>query len=221
VQLQVTVNSQPPLPQIRTVIVGAVWIIIGVIALIVLCVAFQLLHIESLVSKFVPVQGVSIFAVAYLEAQFIERIVDPFSVKGAKNNEKDCGTKDNPKKDVGKSGNKSAYALTPFGNWREIDRLEREAAKAQLKKKTLSDSDTELLNQLKTQRVISIWGFSSFLGMVLSCFTFGLFQIIGITFIGGLAGHALDAFLSGVIIGGGTKPLHDVIGYLQESKSKS
>ncbi|MGA8904440.1 MAG: hypothetical protein WB661_05460, partial [Candidatus Bathyarchaeia archaeon] len=70
------------------------------------------------------------------------------------------------------------------------------------------------------QRAFTIWGFSSLLGILLAYFTFGLFQIVGITFTGGLWGHAFDAILSGVIIGGGTKPLHDVIQYLGGSKSQ-
>jgi hypothetical protein len=69
--------------------------------------------------------------------------------------------------------------------------------------------------------MLSLWGFSSFLGMILSYFTVGLFAIVGMTFSGGLWGHAFDAILSGVIIGGGTKPLHDLIEYLQAPKSKS
>lgn len=169
---------------------------------IVLAILLSLLGVEPWI-KSPPqvVQGVGIFAVAYLEAQFIERIVEPFSVQGGKKEE----------------GAKPADNVLPFGNWPEIDKLEREAT---LNTK-LPEPESERLNALKAQRMFSLWGFSSFLGMILSYFTVGLFAIVGMTFSGGLWGHAVDAILSGVIIGGGTKPLHDLITYLQAPKSTS
>ncbi len=181
--------------QIHIVRVG-VGFVIGGIALAVL---FSLAHLEPWIKNPTQlVQGVSIFAVAYLEAQFVERIVEPFSVQGGKK---------------AKQGTRSADNVLPFGNWREIDKLEH--------KSTLTEPKSERLTALNAQRMFSIWGFSSALGIVLSYLTVGLFAIVGITFRGDLMGHAIDAILSGVIIGGGTKPLHDLIEYLQAPKSKS
>jgi hypothetical protein len=81
-----------------------------------------------------------------------------------------------------------------------------------------------LLDKLQAKRTIAFWGLTSLMGMILSYFTSGLFEIVGATFqtivIAGanITGHAIDSILSGMIIGGGTKPLHDLIGYLESAK---
>jgi hypothetical protein len=189
--------------EIHMVYRGVLWLLFGVL----LAILFAYWRWSPLITAPpTTVSGVSIFAVAYLEAQFVERIVEPFSVQGDKGDSQ----KKNP-------ASKVAGQVFNFGRWREIDNLENEEKKS----KGLSDDRSVRLAELKSQRMISIWGFSSFLAIILSYFTFGLFKIIGITFPGDLFGHALDAILSGVIIGGGTKPLHDLIGYLQEAKGKS
>lgn len=78
-----------------------------------------------------------------------------------------------------------------------------------------------------SKRVYGFWGLNSLLGMILAYFTIGLFQIAGITFSDltfdgiRLSGRFWDVFFSGVIIGAGTKPLHDLIDYLQNQKMKS
>ncbi len=68
---------------------------------------------------------------------------------------------------------------------------------------------------LQWKRTAMLWCFASALGIILCYFTLGLFQMVSVTFTWG--GHSLDALLSGVIIGSGTKPLHDLIGFIQGS----
>ena len=71
---------------------------------------------------------------------------------------------------------------------------------------------------------MSFWGFNSLLGMVLVYYTVGFFATLGdplrtVSIAGyAVAGPAMDAMISGVIVGGGTKPLHDLIQTLQNSK---
>ena len=111
--------------------------------------------------------GMTIFAVMYILAQFIERFIDPFS------NSKILGSKDIPETN---EDNKSQNAA----------------------------------------RAVVVWGLASACGIVLCYFTVGLMQIIGIVFIApGLWGHWFDAFVSGVVVGAGTKPLHDLINVMQ------
>jgi hypothetical protein len=68
----------------------------------------------------------------------------------------------------------------------------------------------------KAEKVVALWGLATLLGIILCFFTIGLFQIVGAPF-GDLTlviifpGHTIDAIISGVIVGGGTKPLHDLI----------
>lgn len=93
------------------------------------------------------------------------------------------------------------------------------------KNQTRKSEDRKKEESSKQARVISIWCLASSLGIILCYFTIGLFQMVGVAFAdwalpfnATVSGHTLDAVLSGVIIGGGTKPLHDVIGYI-ESKN--
>lgn len=71
-------------------------------------------------------------------------------------------------------------------------------------------------------RALSIWGLATFFGIILCYITVGLFQISGITFVNWgwdvnppLAGHVMDSIISGVIVGGSTKPLRDLISYIE------
>ncbi len=134
---------------------------------VALVVAFSKLGIGSIVTFPLPIiVGVNTFAIFYIMAQFVERVVEPFS------------------------------EYPRFGS-------------------SSSTDDNE-----KFARALSIWGFASLLGMLLCYFTIGLFQVVGVSFSdAAITGHTLDAILSGVIIGGGTKPLHDLIALLETKKT--
>jgi len=81
------------------------------------------------------------------------------------------------------------------------------------KGKTLTKPEQELQHA----RTVAIWCFASTIGIVLCYLTIGLFQMVSVVFTEG--GHSVDAILSGVIVGSGTKPLHDLVGYI-ETKNK-
>jgi len=66
-------------------------------------------------------------------------------------------------------------------------------------------------------RTVSLGGLASAMAMVACFFTTGIFAIAGITFTVG--GRVPDAILTGLLISGGTKALHDLIGTLQKAKS--
>lgn len=65
----------------------------------------------------------------------------------------------------------------------------------------------------RRKRVLSSWGLASLLGMVLSYFTVGLFELLGIkiSIPRVLESHSLDSIVTGMIIGSGTKPFHDLL----------
>jgi hypothetical protein len=160
-------------------------------------------------------EGISVFAVSYLMAQLIERVVEPFSEKKLQAN-------------VTKTdGNTRAL----FGDTVRIESLrekvvrireKREPREKELEEKRL---DEKLIDKYNTKRVIAFWGLTSFLGILLCYLTVGLFEIVGVSFqslaIGGrtITGHTVDSILSGMIVGGGTKPLHDLIGYIEKEKN--
>jgi hypothetical protein len=90
------------------------------------------------------------------------------------------------------------------------------------------------LNQRRADKAIVYWAFASILGILLSgLLGLYLLHIIGLKGDGiddrgawTAAGwtwastrHLLDLLVTGLAIGGGTKPLHDLIGNLQEAKN--
>jgi hypothetical protein len=102
-----------------------------------------------------------------------------------------------------------------FGDTERIEKLRK-------KKKRSPEEDLEL-DKSDTKRVCVFWGLTSAWGIILCYFTVGLFEVVGVFFqppVEGAAitGHAIDSIFSGIIVGGGTKPLHDLISYLQKAK---
>jgi hypothetical protein len=73
----------------------------------------------------------------------------------------------------------------------------------------------------KKARAVSLWCLASGIGIVLCYVTIGLLQVVGVSFsLSTLNGHFWDAIISGFIVGGGTKPLHDLINLFDNSSSK-
>jgi hypothetical protein len=71
-------------------------------------------------------------------------------------------------------------------------------------------------------RAVSLWCLASGIGIILCYLTIGLLQVVGVSFaLSTNGGHFWDAIISGVIIGGGTKPLHDLINLFDTSSSKA
>jgi hypothetical protein len=74
-----------------------------------------------------------------------------------------------------------------------------------------------VVEQVKRNRAVLLWGFSSLLAMLASG-GLGLFLLRSV----GLKGAPtwLDILVTGLAIGSGTKPLHDLISNLQQSSSQ-
>lgn len=179
--------------------------------------SLSVLGVRSLLSSPIMISGVSVFAIQYIDAQLIERLVEPFSKLSLSNSR-----------------------LNLFGDTAWIKHLETELSEIEDGIRALTiqnamspqmvllraerDRVREDLAPEKTRRIMSFWGFNSMLGMVLVYYTVGFFATLGdplrTVSLGGyaVAGSALDAMISGVIVGGGTKPLHDLIQTLQSSK---
>ena len=101
---------------------------------------------------------------------------------------------------------------------KEAAASDKKAGKKAGKKAAPGTGSTTVSEQ--NARTIGLWLLASAFGIVLCYFTIGLFQMVGVSF-SVWGGHTLDAILSGVIVGGGTKPLHDLIGYIEKSSSSS
>jgi hypothetical protein len=130
-------------------------------------------------------------------AQVVERLVEPVS------NTSWFGGHDDPKDDKPSQKAKVLMALDQASK-NDAKKLGLMAAKDGTQKAELAS--------LKQARAISLWCLASAIGIILCYLTVGLFQVVGILFVwSSIAGHLGDAVLSGLIVGGGTKPLHDLI----------
>jgi len=232
---QAKVNQQK-YPGVHVAAVGLLLLLIGILFIIVLS-AF---NVKPVIQGTLNT-GIDVFAILYVEAQFIERIIEPFSEKSLPQgfdlfgdtdaiNDKQRQLKEEQDNVKAYSDEIKSLQISHFGG--ELSSISQEAIKRLQAKKKESNDKIDLLNRdiegQSTKRVYSFWGLTSLMGMVLVYFSVGLFSTIGLSVqdvvVSGvtvLRGHALDAIISGVIVGAGTKPLHDLIGTLQKSSTQS
>jgi hypothetical protein len=135
--------------------------------------------------------GVSIFALLYIAAQGIERFLEPFSALIDTTS--------------GKEVNRDEKTAT-FRN-KQTDDAGKEAAKSQAE-----------LDQARANRTVGFWAASTILGMMASgLLHIYLLRIVGVT----SAPEPIEILLTGLVIGGGSKPLHDLISSIEKSKNNA
>jgi hypothetical protein len=134
-------------------------------------------------SGFQPAPGISIFALLYIFAQAIERILEPFSSY--------VGSAEVDGQTVSKTAALSALAAAP------------------------SPKTKAAVDQARRARGIVLWGCASALGMIGSgaCGVL-LLRTAGVSG----ARPIFDILVTGLAIGSGTKPLHDLISNIQKNK---
>jgi hypothetical protein len=145
-------------------------------------------------ATFTPGSGISVFAPLYILAQAIERFLEPFS------NLLNAAAPDSEKPKKRKDEALEMVHLALVGN-----RLD-EAAKWQ-----------RVVDRIRRNTAVIAWGLASLLAMLLSGL-FGLFllRLIGFTSVP----EEVDIVITGLAVGSGTKPLHDLISNLQQSKEQ-
>lgn len=126
---------------------------------------------------FAPKDGISAFALFYIAAAGVERILEPFSGFLVRGNSASGGAPGQPKASL-------AAADKP---------------------------------EAETNGTLVMWGASTLLAAV-ACWYFGLslFAAVGVT--GGID-SAVALFVTAILIGSGTKPLHDFISTLEKAKA--
>jgi hypothetical protein len=192
----------------RAVFVGMAVILLGWVASILLNRAAdpQALKIPA---------GISVFALFYVVTQGLERLLEPFARLWD-------GTRQ-------ATSERDTAAVEA-----EQHKAAGEMAAAAAKLGTVAQMQAAV-ERGRSNRTVILWAVASVLGMLLSA-VLGLYllhvvglqdDLVGID--GRLAGgwasspgirHALDLLVTGLAIGGGTKPLHDLIQNLQESKNE-
>jgi hypothetical protein len=142
-------------------------------------------------TAFRPAAGISVFALLYIAAQGLERLMEPFA-SWVGSTEVEVVARDQA----------VARALTTST---ELDVAAAATAQAELNKK-------------RANRGIALWAVATLLAMLGSAIM-GLYllQIVGATNVP----RVLEIAVTGLAIGGGTKPLHDLIASVETKKEQA
>ncbi len=163
---------------------------------------FSMYQIQSIVSDFdkITMQGISIFAVLYIITQLVERITEVAF---------------------------SNHFWTEDADTIDDNSIKIENIKIRIKAKIKKDPEVDISelekdigtyskakDEAATRRALGLWWVASLLGTIFTSLTIGMVWMIGMKSFP----HEWDSFISGIIIGGGAKPLHDLISYIEAKK---
>jgi hypothetical protein len=157
-------------------------------------------------NEFVPAAGTSAFAIIFVFAAAIERFVEPFGylaergeVEAKDGAEKRSGTKS----DALENRNKAlAEALST---------TDKDVESAKLKQ---AAEWHRLLEQIRQNKSVIVWGVATLLAALAS----GAFGVFLLQVLGFDVHPAVDVAVTGLAIGSGTKPLHELVKSLQTAK---
>jgi hypothetical protein len=170
------------------------WVVVGFGLVVVGAFASWRLFEWHAPEPFEPAAGISVFAPMYVIAQAIERLLEPFARMVPAKAEAD-GTAENVKKDDAMAKVEHYVAgddLQKAANWQAV------------------------LDRIRRNTTVITWGMASLLAMLASgWFGFRLLHGTGLD-----APAGIDVVITGLAIGSGTKPLHDLISNLQKSKDQ-
>ena len=152
--------------------------------------------------KFVPGPGTSAFAIIFVFAAAIERLVEPLGYLAERGS---AGEKTGTKaKAIDERNQALAAALTATTRTGEQQKLE-DAAKWQ-----------RLVDRIRNNKSVIVWGMASMLAAIAS----GAFGVLLLQVLGFDVHPAVDVAVTGLAIGSGTKPLHELVKSLQTSKEE-
>jgi len=153
---------------------------------------------------FTPPEGVGIFALFYILAQGIERIQEPFTpfVTAKQTGGNERKTQRRARADLESCVSSAAAATT--------------LADATARAKIVANGK-RTVDQVRANLTVLLFGSSALLAMLLSGYLkAGLLRTVGVSGVS----VWIDVVATGVVVGAGTKPLHDLISNLKESKEK-
>lgn len=142
-----------------------------------------------------PGTGFDVFALLYIFAQSIERLIEPVSkfVSGSGTSGSERTTKEEAKDKRAAAINEAFEATDAAKKKGAVD----QAAAAQ-----------KAIDQTRANAVYWMWGVATLLGLLAATF-FGVRMLAAV---GVAAPHPIfDVWVTGLIIGSGTKPLHDLV----------
>jgi hypothetical protein len=151
----------------------------------------------------VAVAGISVFAGIYAGAQVIERLLEPLShwILPAEDSGEDYGTA------VEEADNN-------IREWAANATNQGKKSAAEAAMETMAEKKNAL-DERKEDRAALFWAIASVVGMLASA-QFGLFllKLIGVS-----SSYAWDVFATGLILGSGSKPVHDLVTKVSKSSS--
>jgi hypothetical protein len=179
----------------------------------------------------IAVQGLGVFTALYVAAQAIERTIEPITewtgvmLGGVNAPKKDQeGKLEDPATD--QAGNVTTVPTERVWSKAEVKYRRSIAIKdarsahdqTSLKKKAdVAAASQAAVEQDRRNSTVLVWGIATFLGIVLS-------GGVGLSLLHSVGAQGtprvLDIIVTGLAIGGGTKPLHDLISNLQASKDE-
>lgn len=127
--------------------------------------------------------------------------------------------------------------LEPLSKWLLPDNKEREAAQTKKEDATQKAADPELVSDVKTaadaaatavatlsrkknERAVIHWAVATTLAFTGPALL-GIFFLRVVSVTGGMPNRFLDMFVTALIVGAGTKPVHDAIANIQAKKEAS
>lgn len=194
-------------PTIWALFVGALMFLVGIAA----ASALNTQHIYRGDVQFAPSDGVSAFALFFLAAIVVERTIEPFSASMVRASPKNSAA-DGPgslDKVVGKTkaaasnARVTALAAAAGGGEKESENTTKAA------------DEGATADQATANGTFIIWGVATFLSVFLCYFlALSLPKALGVT---GLD-PTVDLVVTAIAVGAGSKPMHDFISLIQDSK---
>jgi hypothetical protein len=154
-------------------------------------------------AQFAPAAGISVFAPLYILAQAIERLIDPLNSFVAGKAPDAAGT---------------TADGTPIAAGRSVKKREavHNVNRAIMRGSSQSAADWQaVVDQIRVNTALLAWTLASVLAM-LACGLFGLYMMRAVGF--DAVPKWADVVITGLAVGSGTKPLHDLISNLQAAK---
>ena len=156
-----------------------------------------------------PAEGVSVFAIFYIVAQALERLLEPLTAFYGATTPKATATA-------------NVRGLTTKSHAvKQRDMKIRDATRAAGTNAGDTNADSaadwqQIVDQVRSNTT-TVWALGAALAMCVS----GWLGLLLLRTVGlGSAPRGLDLLVTGLVLGGGTKPLHDLIGNIQKSKEQ-
>lgn len=160
----------------------------------------------------VDADAFTVFAPLYIAAQAIERFLEPIAARA------NPTTKEKAKVKAA-IGDKEALEATVFTA--KADPGEAEETRLKQADEQVKTAELEL-GKAKSGRAVVLWAAASALGLlVCACLGLGLIEAVSKTPSTSDFVRTVDVLLTGLAVGAGTKPLHDLISRLEKAKENA